>query len=82
MVPGPCAVTVPAWLTIAIEGSPLVHAGAAPIIAVPLESMTTATSWIVSPSDSAVSIVGARVTLWARSAAEGAPGTGIPAELV
>jgi hypothetical protein len=73
---------VPAWLTIAIEGSPLVHAGATPIIAVPLESVTTAASWMVSPMAYAVSSVGASVTLCARSAAEGTPGTGMPAELV
>ena len=65
-----------------MEGSPLVQVGAIPASTVPPESVITAASWIVSPTAAAVSSAGATVTECAREAAEGMPGTAIPAELV
>jgi hypothetical protein len=84
VLPALLAVTLPAWLTVATAGSPLVHTGATPPITVPLESVTTAASWIESPIDSAVSVDGARLIPYGAGTAECTkpPGMVTPAALV
>jgi hypothetical protein len=82
VAPAPRIMTVPAGLTSATEGSALVHTGLTPARTVPLESVTTAASWMVSPTAPAVSTDGVTRTLCARKASGVVPGTAIPAELV